>query len=284
MRAPRDRQLRPLVSRYLPELAILICPVGLKPTQRRRGAKIVSACPLRASASPRNKNAARPVARIVRQVAFAVANVFRRSLLKGSAMRLERPRIDAARLYCPPPANCNAAPAALCARLTVLLQALWRWCGIRLKFFVWIVQSAFYSCWIEPLVENTPDNDGIAFFFVVDALMETICQSAIIAKVDFINAGAFFEFVDFAENIVKEASAKPRFKTIVKTAFANDINERRRENRHCHRNAPLRISFAAGHGMGRSIPAATLACVFFNSRSCQAGGGLPPVFEMDDKR
>ena len=50
-----------------------------------------------------NKNATRPVARNVRQVAFAVANAFRESLLKGSAMRLEQPTIDAAQLYWGPP-------------------------------------------------------------------------------------------------------------------------------------------------------------------------------------
>ena len=56
----------------------------------------------------------------------------------------------------------------------------------RSLIFVWLIQSRFYATRIKSLIKNSPDNHAVTLDLVVYALMESVCQSAVISEMDLV--------------------------------------------------------------------------------------------------
>ena len=78
----------------------------------------------------------------------------------------------------------------------------------RSLIFVWLIQSRFYATRIKSLIKNSPDDHAVTIDLVVYALMESVCQSAVISEMNLVYSREILKSVYFAQNIVLESLAQ----------------------------------------------------------------------------
>ena len=75
----------------------------------------------------------------------------------------------------------------------------------RSLIFVWLIQGRFYATRIKSLIKNSPDDHAVTRYLVVYALMKSVCQGAVIAKMNLVYSREILKLVYFSENIVLES-------------------------------------------------------------------------------